>query len=83
MRFIYPAFALGHLIAVMVGAVGMAWFKAAGLEMLDTQRSGMKVRLGLAYVVRRGSAGVLTAYRVRRDNLALRALTRLPESAGQ
>jgi hypothetical protein len=56
-----------------------AWFKAGNAE-LPTERSGVKMRLGLAYVVLHGSAGVLAVYRVRPDNLALRALKRWPES---
>ena len=56
-----------------------AWFKGGGTE-LPTERSGVKVRLGLVYVVLHGASGVLAVYRVRPDNLALRALQRWPES---
>lgn len=38
------------------------------------------MRLGLAYVVLHGTGGVLAVYRVRPDNLALRAMKRWPES---
>ena len=56
-----------------------AWFKAGGTEM-PNESSGVKMRLGLAYVVLHGPAGVLAVYRVRPDNLALRSMKRWPES---
>jgi len=56
-----------------------AWLKAGNVE-LPNERSGVKMRLGLAYVVLHGVVGVLMVYRVRPDNLALRALKRWPES---
>ncbi|OQW88318.1 MAG: hypothetical protein BWK72_08475 [Rhodoferax ferrireducens] len=56
-----------------------AWFKAGGTE-TPTERSGVKMRLGLAYVVLHGTGGVLAVYRVRPDNMALRVLKRWPVS---
>lgn len=58
-----------------------AWFKAGGLE-VPTSGSAVKLRLGLAYVVLHGAAGVLAVYRVRQVNdiLMLRVLTRWPAS---
>jgi hypothetical protein len=52
----------------------------AGNVELPNDRSGVKMRLGLAYVVLHGVTGVLAVYRVRPDNLALQALKRWPES---
>jgi hypothetical protein len=60
-----------------------AWFKGGGKEMPNAERSGVKVRLRLVYVVLHGAAGVLVVYRVRPDNLALRAMKRWPESVGK
>lgn len=54
-----------------------AWFKAGGTE-TPSAASGVKMRLGLAYVVLHGAAGVLAVYRVRPDNLALRVMKRWP-----
>ena len=59
-----------------------AWFKTGNTE-LPTESSGVKMRLGLAYVVLHGAARVLAVYRVRPDNLALRAMKRWPESVGK
>jgi hypothetical protein len=59
-----------------------AWFKTGGTEM-PNESSGVKMRLGLAYVVLHGAAGVLAVYRVRPDNLALRVMKRWPESVGK
>ena len=59
-----------------------AWFKTGGTEM-PNESSGVKMRLGLAYVVLHGVADVLAVYRVRPDNLALRAMKRWPESVGK
>lgn len=59
-----------------------AWFKAGGTE-VPNERSGVRLRLGLAYVVLHGASGVLVVYRVRPDNLALRAMKRWPESVGK
>ena len=56
-----------------------AWFKAGGTE-TPSGASGVKMRLGLAYVVLHGSNGVLAVYRVRPDNLALRVMKRWPAS---
>ena len=56
-----------------------AWFKAGGTEP-PSGASGVKMRLGLAYVVLHGAAGVLAVYRVRPDNLALRVMKRWPAS---
>ncbi len=56
-----------------------AWFKAGGTE-TPTERSGVKMRLGLAYVVLHGAGGVLAVYRVRPDTQTLRALKRWPKS---
>ncbi len=56
-----------------------AWFKAGGTE-TPSAASGVKMRLGLAYVVLHGLNGVLAVYRVRPDNLALRAMKRWPAS---
>jgi hypothetical protein len=56
-----------------------AWFKTGGTEM-PNESSGVKMRLGLAYVVLHGPVGVLAVYRVRPDNLALRAMKRWPVS---
>ena len=56
-----------------------AWFKAGGTE-TPSAASGVKMRLGLAYVVLHGATGVLAVYRVRPDNLALRVMKRWPES---
>ena len=50
---------------------------------MPNESSGVKMRLGLAYVVLHGAAGVLAVYRVRPDNLALRAMKRWPESVGK
>mgnify|MGYP001392192341 CR=1 FL=1 len=57
----------------------VAWHKAGG-TVLPTKRSGVKVRLGLVYVVLHGASGVLAVYRVRPDNLALRVMKRWPQS---
>jgi len=54
-----------------------AWFKAGGTE-TPSAASGVKMRLGLAYVVLHGAAGVLAVYRVRPDNLPLRVMKRWP-----
>ena len=59
-----------------------AWFKAGGTE-VPNEHSGVKVRLGLAYVVLHGAGGVLAVYRVRPDNLALRVMKRWPKSVGE
>lgn len=59
-----------------------AWFKTGGTE-TPTGASGIKMRLGLAYVALHGSTGLLAVYRVRPDNLALRAMKRWPESVGK
>lgn len=56
-----------------------AWFKAGGTE-TPGEASGVKMRLGLAYVVLHGANGVLAVYRVRPDNFALRVLKRWPAS---
>lgn len=56
-----------------------AWFKAGGIE-TPSGASGVKMRLGLAYVVLHGANGVLAVYRVRPDNLALRVMKRWPNS---
>jgi hypothetical protein len=56
-----------------------AWFKAGGTE-TPSAASGVKMRLGLAYVVLHGETGVLAVYRVRPDNLALRVMKRWPAS---
>lgn len=56
-----------------------AWFKAGGTE-TPSGASGIKMRLGLAYVVLHGATGVLAVYRVRPDNLALRVMKRWPAS---
>ena len=56
-----------------------AWFKAGGTE-VPNKTSCVKMRLGLAYVVLYGAAGVLAVYRVRPDNLALRIMKRWPAS---
>ena len=58
-----------------------AWFKTGGAE-VPNEASGVKMRLGLAYVVLHGASGVLACYRVRPDNLTLRAMKRWPESVG-
>jgi hypothetical protein len=68
--------------AELVRRAYVAWFKAGGTEIPDNDRSGVKMRLGLAYVVLHGVAGVLAVYRVRPDNLALRVMKRWPESVG-
>lgn len=56
-----------------------AWFKAGGTEP-PSRASGVKMRLGLAYVVLHGANDVLAVYRVRPDNLALRVMKRWPAS---
>jgi hypothetical protein len=56
-----------------------AWFKAGGTE-TPSGASGIKMRLGLAYVVLHGAAGVLAVYRVRPDNMGLRLMKRWPAS---
>jgi hypothetical protein len=56
-----------------------AWFKAGGTE-TPSGASGVKMRLGLAYVVLHGVNGMLAVYRVRPDNLALRVMKRWPAS---
>lgn len=56
-----------------------AWFKAGGTE-VPNHTSGVKMRLGLAYVLLHGTGGVLAVYRVRPDNLALRIMKRWPAS---
>lgn len=56
-----------------------AWFKAGGTE-TPSRASGVKMRLGLAYVVLHGPNGLLAVYRVRPDNLALRVMKRWPAS---
>lgn len=56
-----------------------AWFGSGGTE-TPNESSGVKVRLGLVYVVLHGARGVLAVYRVRPDNLALRAMKRWPAS---
>lgn len=58
------------------------WFKHGGTE-VPTEQSAVRVRLGLVYVVLQGASGVLAVYRVRPDNLALRAMKRWPESVGK
>ena len=69
--------------AELVRRAYVAWFKSGGTEIPDADRSGVKVRLGLVYVVLHGTGGVLAVYRVRPDNLALRVLQRWPESVGK
>ena len=64
--------------AELVRRAYVAWFKSGGTQM-PTDRSSLKMRLGLAYVVLHGASGVLAVYRVRPDNLALRVLKRWPE----
>jgi hypothetical protein len=66
--------------AELVRRAYAAWFKAGGTEMPDSERSAVKVRLGLVYVVLHGAAGVLAVYRVRPDNLALRRMARPPKN---
>ena len=56
-----------------------AWFKAGGTE-IPNEGSGIKVRLKLAYAVLHGTSGVLAVYRVRPDNMGLRAMKRWPVS---
>jgi hypothetical protein len=56
-----------------------AWFKSGGTE-VPSEASGVKMRLGLAYVVLHGAGGLLAVYRVRPDNLALRVMKRWPAS---
>lgn len=56
-----------------------AWFKSGGTE-TPKEHSGVKMRLGLAYVVLHGVGGVLAVYRVRPDNKALRIMKRWPVS---
>jgi hypothetical protein len=68
--------------AELVRRAYVAWFKGGGTEM-PNDSSGVKMRLGLAYVVLHGAAGVLAVYRVRPDNLALRVMKRWPESVGK
>jgi hypothetical protein len=68
--------------AELVRRAYAAWFKSGGTEVPD-DRSGVKMRKGLAYVVLHGASGVLVVYRVRPDNLALRAMKRWPESVGK
>lgn len=58
-----------------------AWFKSGGVD-IPTDRSTVKTRLGLVYVVLHGADGVLAVYRVRPDNLALRMIKRWPASLG-
>ena len=59
-----------------------AWFKTGGTE-VPNEASGVKMRLGLANVVLHGVSGVLAVYRVRPDNLTLRAMKRWAEIVGQ
>jgi hypothetical protein len=54
-----------------------AWFRCGGTD-IPQEISGVKTRLGLTYVVLHGATGVLTVYRVRPDNMALRVLKRWP-----
>lgn len=58
-----------------------AWFKEGGTE-TPSEASGVKMRLGLAYVVLHGAGGVLAVYRIRqvKDFLMLRVMKRWPES---
>ena len=56
-----------------------AWLKAGGTE-TPSGASGVKMRLGLAYVVLRGTTGVLAVHRVRLDNGTLRCMKRWPAS---
>jgi hypothetical protein len=65
--------------AELVRRAYVAWFKSGGTDM-PTDRSAVKVRLGLVYVVLHGAAGVLAVYRVRPDTLTLRVLQRWPAS---
>ena len=46
-----------------------AWFKAGDIE-VPNNSGGVKMCLGLAYVVLHGTVGVLAVYLVRLDNLA-------------
>lgn len=50
--------------AELVRRAYVAWFKSGGTQM-PTDRSSLKMRLGLAYVVLHGASGVLAVYRVR------------------
>ena len=56
-----------------------AWFKAGGTER-PKEISGVKVQQGRVYAVLHGTSGVLAVYRVRPDNMGLRAMKRWPVS---
>jgi len=57
-----------------------AWFSAGGGTETPNESSGIKVRLGLLYVMLHGTRGVLAVYLMLPDDLALRANKRWPES---
>lgn len=56
-----------------------SWFKSGGID-VPSEASGVKVRLGLVYVVLHGASGVLAVYRARTDNGLLRRMKRWPAS---
>ena len=59
----------------------VAWIKSGGTE-APNERSDVKVRKGLVYVVLHGASGVLAVYRARTDNGLLRRMKRWPGSVG-
>lgn len=56
-----------------------AWFKTGGTER-PNETSRVKVHQGRVYAVLHGTSGVLAVYRVRPDNMGLRAMRRWPSS---